>query len=122
MSETPETFAAVTDLIRLIADPDGCAKRVRDLQKLGDQVAKAQARLETERAAHDQKVMADTAAMDEREQKLRDRHLALSIAERDLAAREKVIADARPPRFAGDPKLEPGGRSHSGLTREAYRS
>jgi hypothetical protein len=119
---SPETFAAVADLIRLIADPDGCAKRVRELQKLGEQVAKAQAKLETERAAHDQTVTADTAAALARETKLRDREVAVAMAQRDVAARERALADARPPRFSDDPNLGPGGRSHSGLTRnEASR-
>jgi hypothetical protein len=37
------TYAALADLIRLIADPDGCAKRMRALQKLEAETAKAQA-------------------------------------------------------------------------------
>jgi hypothetical protein len=54
MSDTPpEAFTAVTTLIALIGDPKGCAKRMAELQKLSDQVAKAQAELGADRSAHD---------------------------------------------------------------------
>jgi hypothetical protein len=113
---TPEAFAAVADLIRLIADPDGCAKRMTELRKLGEQVAKSQAKLETERAAHDRKAGADAAELAEREQKLRARAVDLMVRENAMAetARVRGLSDDR---FHLDPNLGPGGRSYSGLTR-----
>jgi hypothetical protein len=113
----PEAFAAVADLIRLIADPDGCAKRIRELQKHGDQLAKAQAKLETERAEHDREVAAETAGLAERE-------AALRMHQAELMGREAAMAETArirglPESFPLDPNLGPGSRSHSGLAREA---
>jgi hypothetical protein len=116
---SPDAFAAVADLIRLIADPDGCAKRIRELQKLGDQLAKAQAKLETERAEHGRKVAADTAELAEREAVVRKREVAVVFAERDVNERAQRFAAELPPRYPHDPNLGPGTRSYSGLTREA---
>jgi hypothetical protein len=102
---SPEAFAAVADLIRLIADPDGCAKRIRELQKLGDQLAKAQTKLATDTAEFERKTAAETAAMDEREAALRKRHVAVSIREREADERAQRYADALPPRYPHDPNL-----------------
>jgi hypothetical protein len=121
MTDTsPEAFAAVADLIRLIADPDGCAKRIRDLQKLGDQLAKAQAKLDADRAAS----AAAVTVADEREKTLRDREVKVTLGERVLTTGLHELAAARrelAPRFNFDPNLAPGTRSHSGLTRDEYR-
>jgi hypothetical protein len=114
---SPDTFAAVTTLIKLVVDAKACAKRLDDLQRLADQVAKAQATLDADRGTHHRELATAEAVTNAREAKLRDREVKVAIAERDLAAREKVIADARPPRFYDDPNLGPGGRSPSGLTR-----
>jgi hypothetical protein len=112
----PETFAAVADLIRLIADPDGCAKRMTEFRKLGDQIAKSQAKLETERAEHDRKVAAETAELARRE-------AALRMHQAELMGREAAMAETArirglPESFPLDPNLGPGTRSHSGLVRE----
>jgi hypothetical protein len=117
-----DAFADAFALLAAAADVKGCEARITRFKKLSEQVATEQAQLAVDRAAYERAMADATAASDERERKLRDREVAVAIAERDLAAREKVIADARPPRFSDDPNLEPGGRSHSGLTREAYRS
>jgi hypothetical protein len=101
------------------ADVKGCEARITRLKNLSEQVAAEQAKLDLDRAEHTRITGAERAAADERERKLRDREVAVAIAERGLIAREKAIADVRPPRFFDDPNLEPGGRSYSGLTREA---
>jgi hypothetical protein len=101
---SPDAFAAVADLIRLIADPDGCAKRIRELQKLGDQLAKAQAQLAADRAAS----VAALSAADEREKTLRDREVKVTLGEpalttglQELAAARRVLA----PRYPHDPNI-----------------
>jgi hypothetical protein len=104
-SKATDTFAAVADLIRLIADPDGCAKRMTELRKLGEQVAKSQAKLETERAAHDRKAAADTAELAEREVVLRKRQVAVSIAEREVNERAQRYAAEQPERYPPDPNF-----------------
>jgi hypothetical protein len=98
MDASPETFAAVADLIRLIADPDGCAKRVTELRKLGDEVAKAQSKLDADRAEHSRKVAADTAELAEREAALRKRHVAC----RSPSARSMSAHSAMPTRCRRD--------------------
>jgi hypothetical protein len=101
---TPESFAAVADLIRLIADPDGAARRLRELQKLVDQAEKAQARLDADRTAHEQKVAADNAALDKREAAARQRVIAATIRENSVAEREARWRDEKPGRWR-DPNL-----------------
>jgi hypothetical protein len=101
----PEAFAVVGDLIRLIADPDAHAKRMTDLRKLGDQVAKGQARLETERAEHDKKVAADTAGLAEREAAVRKREVAVAFAEREVNERAQRFAAEQPDRYPPSPNF-----------------
>jgi chromosome segregation ATPase len=114
-----DAFDDAFAVLAAAADVPGCKARLTELKKQLDAVEKASARLDADLAAHERAVAEATAASDEREQKLRDREVKVAFAERDIAAREKVIADARPPRFSDDPNLGLGGRSHSGLTREA---
>jgi hypothetical protein len=102
---SPEAFAAVADLIRLIADPDGCAKRMTELRKLGDQIAKAQSKLETDRAEHNKKVAADAAELAEREAALRKREVAVAFAERDVNERAQRFAADQPERYPPNPNF-----------------
>jgi hypothetical protein len=118
---TPEAFAAVAGLVALITDAKACGKRLDELKKLGDEVAKSQAKLDTDRAEHERASTTRTREFDEREAKLRDREVKVIIAERNLLERQQEIAAARPPRFSDDPNMGPGGKSWSGLTREEYR-
>ncbi len=89
----------------MLADSKATLKRIDQLQKLETEIAKAQAKLDADRAMHDRAVTTATREIDEREAKLRKREVDVAIHERDLAAREKVIADARPPRYPSDPNL-----------------
>jgi hypothetical protein len=102
---TPETFAAALALLAAAADVPGTKARLADLAKQIAAADKAPTKLDADRAAHERAVADATAASDERERKLRDREVAVAIAERGLIAREKAIADARPPRFDHDPNL-----------------
>jgi peptidoglycan hydrolase CwlO-like protein len=113
MTDTsPETFAAVADLIKLVVDAKACAKRVDELQKLVATAAAAEARLAADTATH----AATKAALEARE-------AAVTERERVVAADEAALREQREPeKYPLSANLEPGGRSHSGLTREAYRS
>jgi uncharacterized protein (DUF3084 family) len=116
---SPDTFAAALALLAAAADVPGTKARLAELAKQIAAAEKAHAALTADRETHHRELAAAQAATNAREAKLRDREVKVGIAERDIAAREKVIADARPPRFSYDPNLGPGGRSYSGLTREA---
>jgi hypothetical protein len=105
VTETPETFTAVAGLIALITDAKGCAKRLAELQQQIVAAAAAQSQLGAERDEFDRRSAAEKAAADARETKLRAREVAVGIAERDILAREKIIADATPPRYPFDPNI-----------------
>jgi IS5 family transposase len=119
---SPEAFAAVANLIAVIADPKGCAKRLAELQARMGAVTAAQTKLDADART----VAADRAAADEHAKAVREREVKAALAERDLIAdREALVAERRAlaaerPRFSADPNLGPGGRSYSGLTREPY--
>jgi hypothetical protein len=115
------SFTAVADLIALISDPKACAKRMAELQTLGAEIAAAQAKLDAARAEHDRKITADTAELAEREAAVGQRHVVVSIAEREVAAARARDAAAMPPRYPSDPNFAPGTISHSGLARDHYR-
>jgi hypothetical protein len=105
------TFTAVSQLIALVADPKACAKRLEELRKVSDEVARSQARLDADART----VATDKAAADEREKTLRDREVAVAMGERILNKGREELAAARramavPPVYVG-----PGG-----LTQEAY--
>lgn len=114
-----DTFGDAFALLAAAADVKGCKGRIARLKRLGEQTAAAQAKLEADREAHTRTVEADTAAADAREKSLRDREVAVAIAERDLVRREQIIAAAKPPRFTPGSNLNPGEQSYSGLSREA---
>jgi hypothetical protein len=113
MSDT-ESFTAVASLIALIVDPKACAARLADLQRTIAAAAKAQAELNVERDEFDRRAAAEKAAAVARDTKLRAREAAVEIAERDILARQKNLADARPPRYPFDPNIS------GTLTREPY--
>jgi hypothetical protein len=102
---SPETFADAFALLAAAADVKGCEARITKLKKLSEQVAAAQAKLETERATHDRKVVADTAAMDERELKLRDREIKARLQESNLKEREQRLAAEQPERYPPNPNF-----------------
>jgi uncharacterized protein YgiM (DUF1202 family) len=118
MSETSE-FQVVANLLAIVSDPAASKKRLSDLERQIETLAKLQTKVDNDRASHERTTAADKASAAEREKTLRDREVSVAIKERNLVAREKAIADARPPRFSDDPNLNPGGRSYSGLSREA---
>jgi hypothetical protein len=104
---TPETFAAVADLIKLVIDAKACAQRAEELRKLVATTAAAQALLDADTATH----AATKAALEARE-------AAVTERERIVAAEEAELREQRPSeRFPLDPNLGIGSRSWSGLTR-----
>jgi hypothetical protein len=112
----PDAFAALAGLIALIIDAKACATRLAELRKLVDQAEKAQAQLAADRETHAATAAAAAAALEARE-------AALVTREEACAAAEAEYFQQQPrERYPASPNLEPGGRSHSGLTREAYRT
>jgi hypothetical protein len=113
MTDTsPDAYATLTGLVALLADGKATVKRIDELRKLEDRIAAAQAKLDADTAPFE----ATKAALEAREAAVRDRE------ERVDAAEKKWILAQPIDRFAPSPNLDPGGMSHSGLTREAYRS
>jgi peptidoglycan hydrolase CwlO-like protein len=112
MTESPDTFTAVAGLIALVTDAKACSKRLDELRKLGAELAEAQAKLDADRETH----AASAAALEARETALAPREEACAQAEAEYFQQQPRE------RFPASPNLDPGGRSHSGLTREAYRS
>jgi hypothetical protein len=94
-----EAFAVVSGLIRLATDPKGCARRVAELKREQAAAAKAKTELAADRAAHDQRVAAEIASLEQRETALRKRQVDVKIAEGDVSARLKIINDAKPSRY-----------------------
>jgi hypothetical protein len=111
MTEATDFERAFT-LLAIISDPSGCKARLAELQKQIAAAAKAQAKLDSEREQHDRKA----AELDAREAALRVREEACAAAEAEYFQQQPRE------RYPASPNLEPGGMSHSGLTREAYRS
>jgi hypothetical protein len=120
MNPSPDAMAALADLLVLMTKPAAFKAKLSELRRTIERAETATAKLEAASRAHDQKIAADRAEMATREQRVRDREVAVAIAERNLGEREKIIADAKPQRYRDDPNLGPGGRSHSGLTREPH--
>jgi hypothetical protein len=122
VTEHPDTFAAAIALIGMAVDPKACAKRLDDLRTAIEKAETSAAKLAAAQEQHATTVAADKADLDARGAALLKRETAVGIAERDLVRREQALKAAMPPRFADDPNLGPGGRSHSGLTREAFNA
>jgi septal ring-binding cell division protein DamX len=112
MAETPE-FAAVANLLALLADGKATAKKFDELRQLLEKTAAATAKLEAATAAHDQQIAADRDEMAARERRVRDKEVSLAIKERDLVRREQVLEASKPPRFTAGSNLEPGTISPS---------
>jgi hypothetical protein len=108
----PTAYDTLSGLVALLADTKACAKRIDDLRKLVEQAEKAQAQLAIDRETHDRKAA-----------ELEAREAALVTREEVCAAAEAEYFQQQPrERYPASPNLDPGGMSHSGLTREAYRS
>jgi hypothetical protein len=94
MSETPtlDAFSMLRDLIALATDPAACRTRLAKLQKLLAQTAAAEQRLAERSAKHDEKVATEKASSDERKAALDARAHALmgreALAEQ-IVQREK---------------------------------
>jgi hypothetical protein len=106
-------------LLAAAADVPGCKARIGELRRQLDEIGKAQARLDADRAS----AAADKAADDTREKALREREIAVAIGERNLSAGlQQLAADRRAmaPRPGFDPNFGPGSVGPGGITREAY--
>jgi hypothetical protein len=111
MTEATDFERAFT-LLAVVADPLGCKARLGELQKQIAAAAKAQAKLDADRETH----AATAAALEAREAALVTREACAAAAEAEYFKQQPRE------RYPASPNLDPGGRSHSGLTREAYRS
>jgi uncharacterized protein YfcZ (UPF0381/DUF406 family) len=112
-----DTLTSVASLIALITDAKACAKRLTELQAKLDAAEEAQAKLDAEARS----LAADKAAVDEQIKAVREREVAVAIAERALHAGQQALAADRramAPTLGFDPNLNPGSQSWSGLTRE----
>jgi hypothetical protein len=120
MSEpSPDAFKVVTDLIALAGNPAAASKRLGELQAQIDKAEAATAKLAADREQHATAVAAARAELEARGAAVLRRETAVGITERDLVRREQALKAAMPPRFTDDPNLNPGGRTYSGLSREA---
>jgi hypothetical protein len=107
-----DAFDDAFALLAAAADVPGTKARLTELRQQITAAAKAKMRFEADSAA----IAAAQAALDEREARVTERErvvLAWELEAAERGEREK---------FPFSANLEPGGRSHSGLTREAYRS
>jgi hypothetical protein len=108
----PATFAAALSLLAAAADVPATRARIHSLQKAADAAVNAEAKLAAERTAFDEKVAADTAALDAREKALRARAERLAAAESTLAHRERIAAERADERDRRNGRFEvvgPGG-------------
>lgn len=106
MTDTsPGIFTAALALLAAAADVPGTKARLAELAKQIAAAERALTKLAADTAEHERKTAAETAAMDEREQELRQRHVAVSIAERAVDERAQRYADALPPRYPHDPNI-----------------
>ena len=55
----------VRDLLALLADPKAAVKRLADIEAAATKLARAQAKLEADQAAHDTKVAAERAELED---------------------------------------------------------
>jgi hypothetical protein len=88
---SPDTFSAAIALIGMVVDPKATSARLAELQKQVEKATAAQAKLDSDRAAHERTAAADKVSAAEREKTLRDREVAVAIKERNIAAREKAM-------------------------------
>jgi septal ring factor EnvC (AmiA/AmiB activator) len=95
MTDTTDFDRALT-LLAVIADAPGCKARLAELQEQVTAAAKAQAKLEAERAEYDWHVAATKAELHEREQALRSRQVKLAADEAMLRETQKFYADRLP--------------------------
>jgi hypothetical protein len=118
MSEPPE-FAVVVSLLALVSDAPGCGKRLAELRQALEKTEAATAKLATDREQHATAVAAAKAEHNARAAALVKRETDLVSREGMCAHQSQLIAKWKAAHsFPNDPNLGPGGRSHSGLTRE----
>jgi hypothetical protein len=88
---TPDAFAALNALIKLATDPAACRSRLAKLQKLLEQTAAAEKRVDERSAKHDEKVVRDREELEERSQKVRKREIDIHAREAKLAADQQIL-------------------------------
>jgi hypothetical protein len=85
---TPDAFAALANLLALVADPKAIEARIRDLQQALAAVAEGQAKLAAERAAFDQHCATEREAIAD----IAARAEVVSKAEVELFGRKNAVA------------------------------
>jgi hypothetical protein len=91
-SITPDTFAALRNLIAMLADPKRCAETLAELEKRVTEARKAEHRLNTTRDRHNIEVARENALLDERRGELARKSRELLTREAAVDAYEKRIA------------------------------
>jgi hypothetical protein len=114
VSESPDTFAAVTALIALVVDVKACAKRLEELRLAVEAAEKERAQLAADWASHQRTTSDARAELEDKAASLRKREVAVAIKERDLVERERVIAASKPDRYPPDPNF------HGTIRQEPY--
>jgi hypothetical protein len=112
MSMSPDAFEAAIALLAAAADARGCKARLIKLKKIEERVAVAQAKLDADTGTFE----AIKAGLDAREAAVKDREERVDARENELILKQPKE------RFPLGGNGEPGTRTHSGLTREPYRS
>jgi hypothetical protein len=114
MDDAPQSdaFERAFTLLAVVAGARGCKARLSKLKRLEERTAAALAKLDADSASFD----ATKAALEAREAAVRDREERVDERENDLILKQPKE------RFPLGGNGEPGTRTHSGLTREPYRS
>jgi hypothetical protein len=105
---TSDSYAALRELVALLADGKATVKRIDQLQKLESEIAKAQAKLDGDRAAHDRATAAAEAGMIAKEQELRRREVDLAGREGMLAVQLQFIDRWKAEHNFADADIQPG--------------
>jgi hypothetical protein len=110
------TFTAIAELIALIVDPKGCAKRLADLQATLATVEGAQGQLESARIANERAFAEATADLDRRRLKIIEGEVELRLR-RDAFDQREARQEASVSSYPTDPNFAPNTRHPNGLAR-----
>jgi hypothetical protein len=101
-SITPDAFAALRNLIAMLADPKRCAETLAELEKRVTEARKAEHRLNTTRERHAIELARENALLDERRGELARKARELTTREAYVAERERALERAKIVNYAGE--------------------
>jgi len=88
-----EAFASIEGLLALVANPEACGARLRDLQEAEAAARRAQAELAVEREAHAEHVALTTVELERERKDLAEQKLDLHRQVDELEAKRAAAAD-----------------------------